>query len=86
MIQAGLMSPAKVFILSLILFAGAVYTGLYLNTQLHGAPFELSPLLWLGVAGVALGIFYSGGALRLSYRGFGDLLWPLERIMFKRRP
>ena len=33
MIQAGLMSPAKVFILSLILFAGAVYTGLYLNTQ-----------------------------------------------------
>lgn len=73
MIQAGLMSPAKVFILSLILFAGAVYTGLYLNTQLHGAPFELSPLLWLGVAGVALGIFYSGGPLRLSYRGFGDL-------------
>ena len=73
MIQAGLMSPAKVFALSLTLLAGVIYIGLHLNTQLHGAPFKLSPLLWFGVAGVALGIFYSGGPLRLSYRGFGDL-------------
>ena len=53
MIQAGLMSPAKVFTLSLILFAGAITIGVNLNAQLHGAPLALSPLLWFGVAGVA---------------------------------
>ncbi|MDP6592962.1 MAG: UbiA family prenyltransferase [Candidatus Marinimicrobia bacterium] len=73
MIQAGLMSPAKVFILSLTAFAGAIAIGLKLNAQLHGAPFALSPLLWFGVAGVALGIFYTGAPLRFSYNGFGDL-------------
>ncbi len=73
MIQAGLMSPAKVFSLSLTMFAGAVAIGLKLNAQLHGSPLALSPLLWFGVAGVALGIFYTGAPLRFSYRGFGDL-------------
>lgn len=73
MIQAGLMSPVKVFTLSLIMFAGAIAIGLNLNAHLHGAPFALSPLLWFGVVGVALGIFYTGAPLRFSYRGFGDL-------------
>ncbi len=73
MIQAGLMSPAKMFVLSLTMFAGAIAIGLNLNAQLHGAPFAWSPLFWFGLSGVALGIFYSGAPLRFSYRGFGDV-------------
>lgn len=73
MIQAGLMSPGKVFILAAVLFAGAISVGLKLNAQLHGAPLAISPLLWFGIAGVALGIFYTGAPLRLSYHGFGDI-------------
>lgn len=73
MIQAGLMSPAHVFVLASVLFAGAITVGLKLNTILHGSPFALSPLFWLGVTGVALGIFYTAGPIRLSYHGWGDL-------------
>jgi len=73
MIQAGLMSPSKVFILAAVMFGGAVAIGLNLNAQLHGAPLAVSPLLWFGIAGVALGIFYTGAPLRLSYNGFGDI-------------
>ena len=72
-IQAGLFSPTKVFVLAVGMFLGAITIGLNLNTTLHGAPFALSPLLWFGIAGVALGVFYTGAPLRLSYNGFGDI-------------
>ncbi|HJM94960.1 MAG: UbiA family prenyltransferase [Candidatus Marinimicrobia bacterium] len=71
-IQAGLFSSTKVFILSVVMFLGAIGIGLKLNTHLHGAPFAISPLLWFGLAGVFLGITYTGAPLRLSYNGFGD--------------
>ncbi len=73
MIQAGLFSSTKVFILSVAMFLGAISIGLNLNTQLHGMPFAVSPLLWVGIAGVFLGIAYTGAPLRLSYNGFGDI-------------
>ena len=72
-IQAGLMSPAQTFVYAIALFAGVVWIGLTLNANLHGAYFTLSPLLWLGVTGIALGIFYTANPFRLSYHGFGDI-------------
>lgn len=72
-IQAGLMSPSQVFLYAIALFAGVVWIGLTLNANLHGAYFALSPLLWLGIIGIALGIFYTANPFRLSYHGFGDI-------------
>jgi len=72
-IQTGLMSPAKVFILSTVCFLGAILIGLNLNLKLNGAYFAMSPLLWIGIIGVILGIFYTAAPLRLSYYGWGDL-------------
>ena len=72
-IQAGLMSPSKVFILAVVMFTGAIAIGLSLNARLHDAPLAVSPLLWFGIAGVALGIFYTGAPFRFSYHGFGDI-------------
>lgn len=72
-IQAGLMSPSQVFLYAIALFGGVVWIGLTLNANLHGAYFALSPLLWLGIIGIALGIFYTANPFRLSYHGFGDI-------------
>ena len=72
-IQAGLMSPSQVFLYAIALFAGVVWIGLTLNMNLHGAYFALSPLFWIGVTGVALGIFYTANPFRLSYHGLGDI-------------
>lgn len=72
-IQAGLMSPSQVFLYAIALFGGVVWIGLTLNANLHGAYLALSPLLWLGVTGIALGIFYTANPFRLSYHGFGDI-------------
>jgi 1,4-dihydroxy-2-naphthoate octaprenyltransferase len=73
MIQAGLMSPAKVFVISVVMFVASVGIGLYINGQLHGSLFALSPLFWCGVVGVILGVFYTAAPVQFSYRGFGDL-------------
>ncbi|MFC1785107.1 UbiA family prenyltransferase [Candidatus Neomarinimicrobiota bacterium] len=72
-IQAGLMSPSQTFLYAIALFGVVVWIGLSLNVNLHGAYFALSPLLWLGVTGIALGIFYTANPFRLSYHGFGDI-------------
>ena len=72
-IQAGLMSPSQVFLYAVALFFGVVWIGLTLNANLHGTYFTLSPLLWLGVTGIALGIFYTANPFRLSYHGLGDI-------------
>ncbi len=72
-IQAGLMTPSQVFLYAIALFAGVLWIGLSLNANLHGTFFALSPLLWIGIIGVALGIFYTANPFRLSYHGFGDI-------------
>lgn len=72
MIQAGLLRPWKVLLAALISFAGAVAIGLKLNTAITGSPFGMGPLLWIGIVGVALGLLYTMGPVRLGYRGLGE--------------
>ena len=72
MIQAGLLSPSKVLFAALASFAGAIAIGLKLNTAITGTPFGASPLLWIGIVGVALGLLYTMGPIRLGYRGLGE--------------
>ena len=73
MIQAGLMSATHMFLYAAVLFMGVVLIGLKLNFEFHGAHFANSPILWLGITGVALGIFYTANPFRLSYHGLGDI-------------
>jgi len=72
-IQAGLMSPAQIFVYSLVLFVAVIFIGLKINYNLNGAYFANSPLLWLGIIGIVLGIFYSANPFRFSYHGLGDV-------------
>ena len=73
MIQAGLMAAPKMLALGCLCFMAAILIGLHLNNLLHGRVFAPSPLLWTGVCGIALGVFYTLGPFRLSYRGWGDV-------------
>ncbi|GMQ75158.1 MAG: hypothetical protein BMS9Abin01_0403 [Gammaproteobacteria bacterium] len=72
-IQAGLLAPWKVLFAALLCFAATIGIGLYLNDLIGGGPFANTPLLWAGVAGCVLGITYTLGPLRLSYRGLGEI-------------
>ena len=72
MIQAGLMPPWKVLLAAVVSFLGAIAIGLRLNAALTGSPFGMGPLLWIGIVGVALGLFYTMGPVRLGYRGLGE--------------
>ena len=72
-IQSGLMSPVQIFVYAVVLFVGVIWIGLKINLNLNGAYFASSPLLWLGVTGIALGIFYTANPFRLSYHGLGDI-------------
>jgi 1,4-dihydroxy-2-naphthoate octaprenyltransferase len=56
-----------------VVFTAVVWIGLKINFNLHGSFFALSPLLWIGVTGIALGIFYTANPFRLSYNGLGDI-------------
>jgi 1,4-dihydroxy-2-naphthoate octaprenyltransferase len=67
-IQAGLWSPDKTLLASLLAWAGCAAVALFL---LERIPTEL--VLTLGAAGFVLGFFYSGWPLRLAYIGLGDL-------------
>ena len=71
-IQAGLMNPIAVLVFSLMFFIGTILIGLKLNHDIHEAYFALSPLMYLGIVGILLGIMYTG-FLRLAYNGFGDI-------------
>ncbi|MDZ7373395.1 MAG: UbiA family prenyltransferase [candidate division KSB1 bacterium] len=73
MIQAGLLPAWKVLFAALLCFALTAGIGLYLNRQITGSVFGNSPLLWIGAAGIALGLLYTGSPVRLGYRGFGEL-------------
>ena len=72
-IQAGLLAPWKVLLASMLCFALTVGIGLYLNDLIGGAFFASTPLLWAGIAGCILGIAYTLGPVRLSYRGLGEI-------------
>ncbi len=72
-IQAGLLAPWKVLFAALASFLGTIVIGLKLNTTLTGTPFGNSPLLWIGIIGVALGLLYTMAPIRLGYRGLGEI-------------
>ena len=72
-IQSGLMSPAQIFVYAIVLFAIVIWIGLRINFNLNGAYFANTPLLWLGIIGITLGIFYTANPFRLSYHGLGDI-------------
>ncbi|MDH3378934.1 MAG: prenyltransferase, partial [Gammaproteobacteria bacterium] len=72
-IQAGLLPAWKVLAASVVCFAACIAIGLRLNTVLHGAPFAVTPLLIIGVAGCVLGAAYTLGPFRLGYRGWGEV-------------
>lgn len=73
MIQAGLIKPWKVLFAAAFFFMATVFIGFNLNAALNGAYLANSPLLWIGIAGVALGFLYTGHPVRLGYRGWGEL-------------
>ncbi len=62
-----LMGPRQHFLWGLSLFGLGWLVGLWLF-YLRGAP-----VLWLGLAGGALGFFYTAPPLGLKYRAFGDV-------------
>lgn len=72
-IQLGLMAPWKVLAGSAACFAVVVAIGFHINALISGSPFAATPLLAIGVIGCALGIMYSVGPFRLSYRGCGEV-------------
>ncbi len=71
-IQAGLLTPWKVLFASSFCFALCAACGLTINAAIGGAWYAPTPLLWIGVLGIALGAAYTLGPFRLSYRGLGE--------------
>ncbi|MDH5661858.1 MAG: 1,4-dihydroxy-2-naphthoate octaprenyltransferase [Elusimicrobiota bacterium] len=68
MIQQGLISAKRIFYSALIFFALGSVVGLYLNWVSKG-----NIILFLGLAGVLLGFFYTAEPLRIGYTGIGEL-------------
>jgi 1,4-dihydroxy-2-naphthoate octaprenyltransferase len=66
-IQRGLMRPGEVLRLGILCFVVGAGAGLVL-VALVGLP-----LLWLGIASVAAGFFYTGAPISLAYIGMGEL-------------
>jgi 1,4-dihydroxy-2-naphthoate polyprenyltransferase len=72
-IQRGLISARAILGASCAFWAVAAVLGLWLNAEMN----RVRPgdtVLWLGLAGLAGGLFYSAGPLRLSYRGVGEVV------------
>ncbi|WP_287833547.1 prenyltransferase [Acidiphilium sp.] len=76
-IQLGMVAAWKVLLGSAICFGGTVAIGLHINAALAGHALAPTPLLGFGVIGCALGIMYTMGPFRLSYRGLGEVAVPL---------
>jgi 1,4-dihydroxy-2-naphthoate polyprenyltransferase len=68
-IQRGLISSRAIVAAFCSLYAVAAALGLYLNSVVPG-----NRVLWLGLAGLLGGFFYTAGPLRLSYRGAGEAI------------
>ncbi len=67
-IQEGLIPPRTILTVAVLSLALGGSIGLYLNLLTRG-----SVILALGLFGIFLGYFYSGGPVRLGYRGLGEL-------------
>jgi len=67
MIQRGLLTPRQVLLYGLVCFAVGAAIGIAL-VALRGLA-----LLWLGVASVAAGFFYTAAPVSLAYVGLGEL-------------
>lgn len=67
-IQQGFISAKRIFYSALIFFALGSLVGLYLNWVSQG-----NVILFLGLAGVLLGFFYTAEPLRIGYTGIGEL-------------
>jgi len=63
----GLVGRRSMWTLALVLFALGSAIGGYLALT------RATEILWLGIAGVALAIFYTAPPLKLVYRGLGDI-------------
>lgn len=67
MIQYGLVSVQSMRRAAIGLYAAGIAIGLYLVAT------RSIEILWLGIAGIFLSIFYSAGPLRLAHRGLGEI-------------
>ena len=65
-IQQGVIKPYQILLAALTSFALGSLIGLYLNYVLPG-----NVILYIGIAGVFLGFFYTGFPLQIGYRGLG---------------
>jgi 1,4-dihydroxy-2-naphthoate octaprenyltransferase len=67
-IVRGLMTPQTAALGAAILVAVGVCIGLYFIVTVG------IPVLWIGLAGTALAVFYTAPPFQLKYRAFGDLV------------
>lgn len=68
MIQNKLLAPSRVLIAAIISLVFCLAIGLYLNFAVKG-----NIILYIGIAGAFLGIFYVGIPFKLVYYGLGEL-------------
>ncbi len=73
MIQAGLIRPWKILLAALLTFGLTMVIGFYLNREITGSYLGNSPLLWIGISGVLLGMLYTWSPIRLGYHGWGEI-------------
>lgn len=66
LIQNALLTPRGMLTISIVCYALGIATGLYL-TWLRGLP-----VLWIGLIGVACGVFYVMPGINLARNGFGE--------------
>jgi len=67
MIQKGILTAAGTLRLSLSLYGIGIIIGLFL-AYTRGLP-----ILWMGIAGVAIGVFYVMPGINLAARGIGEI-------------
>ena len=63
----GLLSPEQVLRGAIAMIAAGSLIGLYIAWRVG------PPILWIGLTGVAVGVFYTGAPVALKYHGLGDL-------------